>query len=80
MQVLKRIALWTVFGGLLGAVTGTVIGRQFVPDVRELDRDPRESADPIGDEAHSPVAGVVHRYHDRVLLKVTHTCAVYCRF
>lgn len=31
MQVLKRIALWTVFGGLLGAVTGTVIGRQFVP-------------------------------------------------
>ena len=24
--------------------------------------------------------GVVHRYPDRVLLKVTHTCAVYCRF
>ena len=39
-----------------------------------------DPADPIGDQAHSPVAGVVHRYPDRVLLKVTHTCAVYCRF
>ena len=42
--------------------------------------DPVEHADPIGDQAHSPVRGVVHRYPDRVLLKPTHTCAVYCRF
>jgi lysine 2,3-aminomutase len=56
------------------------IGRQFVPDPRELESQGPESADPIGDAAHSPVAGVVHRYPDRALLKVTHTCAVYCRF
>jgi lysine 2,3-aminomutase len=56
------------------------IGRQFIPDPRELDVDPREHGDPIGDAAHSPVKGVVHRYPDRVLLKATHTCAVYCRF
>lgn len=56
------------------------IARQFVPHGGELDVDPLERADPIGDEAHSPVAGVVHRYPDRVLLKLTHTCAVYCRF
>jgi lysine 2,3-aminomutase len=56
------------------------IARQFVPDSMELELDPRELADPIGDEAHSPVKGVVHRYPDRCLLKVTHTCAVYCRF
>lgn len=56
------------------------IAAQFIPDLRELDVQPGESADPIGDEAHSPVAGVVHRYPDRVLLKATHTCAVYCRF
>jgi lysine 2,3-aminomutase len=37
-------------------------------------------ADPIGDAAHSPVEGIVHRYPDRVLLKLTHSCAVYCRF
>ena len=41
---------------------------------------PGESADPIGDHAHSPVAGIVHRYPDRVLFKLVHVCAVYCRF
>jgi lysine 2,3-aminomutase len=56
------------------------IHRQFVPDPAELDRRPEESADPIGDNAHSPVEGVVHRYPDRVLLKLVHVCAVYCRF
>ena len=56
------------------------IARQFVPDEAELDARPGESADPIGDDAHSPAEGIVHRYPDRVLLKITHTCAVYCRF
>jgi lysine 2,3-aminomutase len=56
------------------------IARQFVPDIRELDHKPEERADPIGDEAHSPVLGVVHRYPDRALLKLTHVCPVYCRF
>jgi lysine 2,3-aminomutase len=56
------------------------IARQFVPDPAELDVRPEERADPIGDDAHSPVAGIVHRYPDRVLLKPLHVCAVYCRF
>ena len=56
------------------------IARQFTPHEAELDAAPGESADPIGDETHSPVEGIVHRYPDRVLLKITHTCAVYCRF
>jgi lysine 2,3-aminomutase len=56
------------------------IARQFVPDAAELDTQPEELADPIGDDAHSPVEGIVHRYPDRVLLKLTHVCAVYCRF
>jgi lysine 2,3-aminomutase len=56
------------------------IARQFIPDGRELHTHPRESTDPIGDHAHTPVEGVVHRYPDRVLLKLTHICAVYCRF
>ena len=41
---------------------------------------PEERADPIGDLAHSPVEGIVHRYPDRVLLKAVHVCPVYCRF
>ncbi len=56
------------------------IARQFVPRPEELDRRPEELADPIGDEAHSPVEGVVHRYPDRALLKIVHACPVYCRF
>jgi lysine 2,3-aminomutase len=56
------------------------IARQFVPDARELERQEEESADPIGDDAFSPVEGVVHRYPDRVLLKLVSACAVYCRF
>ncbi len=56
------------------------IARQFVPDVRELVTLPEERADPIGDAAHSPVKGIVHRYPDRVLLMPTLACAVYCRF
>ncbi len=56
------------------------IARQFIPDPAELDVQPEEMADPIGDDAHAPVEGVVHRYPDRVLLKLVHVCAVYCRF
>jgi lysine 2,3-aminomutase len=56
------------------------IARQFVPDLRELDRHPAEIADPIGDGLKSPVKGLVHRYPDRVLLKLVSVCAVYCRF
>ena len=56
------------------------IARQFVPDPAELTESPGERADPIGDLAHSPVPGIVHRYPDRVLLKLTHVCPVYCRF
>ncbi len=56
------------------------IARQFVPDAAELVTTPEEREDPIGDAAHSPVKGIVHRYPDRVLLKAVHICPVYCRF
>jgi lysine 2,3-aminomutase len=51
-----------------------------VPSADELVTTSGERADPIGDDAHSPVPGIVHRYPDRVLLKLVHVCAVYCRF
>jgi len=56
------------------------IARQFVPDARELVGEPPERRDPIGDDAFSPLEGIVHRYPDRVLLKLVNACAVYCRF
>jgi lysine 2,3-aminomutase len=56
------------------------IGLQFVPDAAELHTAPHERADPIGDDALSPIPGIVHRYPDRALLKPLLACPVYCRF
>jgi lysine 2,3-aminomutase len=58
----------------------SAIAAQFLPDPRELISSSDESPDPIGDHAHSPIKGLVHRYPDRALLKVLHACPVYCRF
>lgn len=56
------------------------LARQFVPRAEELVTTPDELSDPIGDAARSPVRGIVHRYPDRVLLKLANVCPVYCRF
>jgi lysine 2,3-aminomutase len=56
------------------------IALQFLPSEAELEPTSVELADPIGDQAHSPVEGIIHRYMDRVLLMATNACAVYCRF
>lgn len=52
---------------------------QTIPQAEELQFDPREISDPIGDQKHSPVPRLTHRYPDRVLLYPTYQCAVYCR-
>jgi lysine 2,3-aminomutase len=56
------------------------IALQFIPSAEELVTSAGENPDPIGDHTRSPVPGVVHRYPDRVLFKLVHVCAVYCRF
>ena len=56
------------------------IAAQFRPDPRELETLADERGDPIGDAAHSPCPGIVHRYPDRCLLTPVHVCAVYCRY
>src|SRR6478609_7255764 len=63
-----------------GDLAGDPIARQFIPSAAETKVAPEELADPIGDEARSPLKGLVHRYPDRVLLKPLHVCPVYCRF
>ncbi len=56
------------------------LGLQFIPHASELITAPHELTDPVGDEALSPIPGVVHRYPDRALLKPLLACPVYCRF
>lgn len=70
----------TVLGLIDPSDPSDPIARQFVPDPAELTLSPGERADPIGDKSFSPVEGIVHRYRDRVLLKLLHSCPVYCRF
>jgi lysine 2,3-aminomutase len=56
------------------------VARQFLPSLEELNTLAQELADPIGDDAHTPVPGIVHRHPGRVLFKAVSACPVYCRF
>ena len=56
------------------------IRSQVVPRVQETHTAPWEMSDPCGEDSHSPVPGLVHRYPDRVLFLVTDRCAAYCRY
>lgn len=56
------------------------IRRQVVPRINETHTAPWEMSDPCGEDGHSPVPGLVHRYPDRVLFLVTDRCASYCRY
>jgi len=72
------IAITPYLAERMGASAG--LAAQFVPTGGELTILPEEREDPIGDAANSPVTGIVHRYPDRVLLKIVSVCPVYCRF
>jgi lysine 2,3-aminomutase len=56
------------------------IRRQVVPRIEETRTAAWEMSDPCGEDSHSPVPGLVHRYPDRVLFLVTDRCASYCRY
>ncbi len=56
------------------------IRKQAVPRLEEFSVASCEMVDPCGEDSHSPVAGLVHRYPDRALLIVTDSCAMYCRY
>lgn len=56
------------------------IRRQVIPRIEEMHTAEWELSDPVGEDSHSPVPGLVHRYPDRVLFLVTDRCASYCRY
>jgi lysine 2,3-aminomutase len=56
------------------------IRQQVIPRLEETHTAPWEMSDPCGEDSHSPVPGLVHRYPDRVLFLVTDRCAAYCRY
>ena len=36
--------------------------------------------DPLEEDSHQPVKGLVHKYENRALIKVSYRCAAHCRF
>ena len=54
--------------------------RTVIPTKSEFVRMPGEADDPLGEDGHSPVPGLVHRYPDRVLLLALDFCSTYCRY
>jgi lysine 2,3-aminomutase len=56
------------------------IRQQVIPRAAEMILSEGEETDSLGEDAHSPVPGLVHRYPDRVLFLVTDRCAAYCRY
>ncbi len=56
------------------------IRKQVIPRSGEMQLSSDEMLDSLGEDAHSPVPGLVHRYPDRVLFLVTDRCASYCRY
>jgi len=54
--------------------------RQVIPTTAEAKISPDEMTDSLGEDKHSPVAGLIHRYPDRVLMLINNQCASYCRF
>lgn len=56
------------------------IRKTKIPRLDELHLAPGEISDPLGEDAHRPVPGVIHTYPDKALLLVTDFCATYCRY
>ncbi len=52
---------------------------QSIPVRAEAHVRPGELRDPLGEDAHRPVTGIVRKYPDRVLLLALDRCSVYCR-
>lgn len=54
--------------------------RTVIPSLSEFRRTYGEADDPLGEDGHSPVPGLVHRYPDRVLFLALDFCSTYCRY
>jgi len=75
------VGITPYYAGLLDlADPADPIRRTVVPTQAEQIRSPGEMSDPLGEDAHSPVPGLVHTYPDKVLFLVTDFCATYCRY
>ncbi len=74
------VAVTPYYAALIASSGSTALRRMALPLPEEAMDTDNAFDDPLAEEAHSPVPGLVHRYPDRVLLSVTATCPLYCRY
>jgi len=75
------VGITPYYAALLDALdSANPLRRTMVPVLGEFEESPGEAADPLNEDGHMPVPGLVHRYPDRVLFLVTSFCATYCRY
>ncbi|MGE4504835.1 MAG: KamA family radical SAM protein [Desulfovibrionaceae bacterium] len=75
------LAVTPYYASLLGAGEDAhPLRRCMIPCTQEHARHPGEADDPLAEDSHSPVPGIVHRYPDRVLFLVTNFCSAHCRY
>lgn len=78
--MLKPVKITPYYQALLDSLGPEHPLRRTVEPLDDCTPVPGELADPLGEEAHCPVPGLIHTYPDKVLLFSTFTCAVYCRY
>lgn len=53
---------------------------QVLPQASELKTHPSFITDPLEEKAAAATAGLLHKFHGRVLLTLTGACAIHCRY
>ena len=70
-----------------GFVAKMAIGDAYDPLLRQILPNKKEQvavtgyvSDPLSENTHNPVKGLLHKYQSRVLLTITGACAIHCRY
>ena len=53
---------------------------QILPRAEELITGDASQLDPLQEQQFSPVSGLLHKYHGRVLIVLSGSCAIHCRY
>jgi len=53
---------------------------QVLPVTDEMQQSPDYNKDPLEESKHNPIAGIVHKYANRLLLVISPACAINCRY
>lgn len=53
---------------------------QVLPDIKEMSATAGYTTDPLAENQHNPIKGLLHKYKNRVLITTTGACAVHCRY